>query len=124
MANVTPIVEKRKFTRIPFQAAVHIVSVEGNWQSELIDVSLQGVLVTTPEKWHAEIDDHYLIELQIEDSDISIRMEAAVAHINDNSLGFQCKHIDLDSITHLRRLVELNIGDSSILSRELSALGS
>lgn len=124
MAKIIPIVEKRKFTRIPFQAKVHIVSADGNWHGELIDVSLQGVLVTTPEKWVAKIDDHFLIELLIEGSDISIRMEAAVAHIEDDYIGFQCKHIDLDSITHLRRLVELNIGDSSILSRELSALGS
>ena len=31
-------------------------------------------------------------------------------------------HIDLESISHLRRLVELNLGDSSLLERELAAL--
>jgi hypothetical protein len=38
-------------------------------------------------------------------------------------LGFVCQYIDLDSISHLRRLVELNLGDGSLLERELAALG-
>jgi len=33
------------------------------------------------------------------------------------------QHIDLDSISHLRRLVELNLGDEALLERELAALG-
>ncbi|MCG8610315.1 MAG: hypothetical protein MI864_07240, partial [Pseudomonadales bacterium] len=32
------------------------------------------------------------------------------------------KYIDLDSITHLKRLIELNVGDPSLIERELSAL--
>jgi hypothetical protein len=37
-------------------------------------------------------------------------------------LGFVCKHIELDSVTHLRRLIELNIADHDELERELGAL--
>ena len=37
-------------------------------------------------------------------------------------IGLQCESIDLDSITHLRRLVELNAGDPALLDRELSSL--
>jgi hypothetical protein len=33
-----------------------------------------------------------------------------------------CKEIDLDSISHLRRLIELNLGDQEELERELGAL--
>ena len=55
--------------------------------------------------------------------DASIRMDVTVAHVEDQHIGFRCEHIDLDSITHLRRLVELNVGDIDILNRELSALG-
>jgi hypothetical protein len=50
-------------------------------------------------------------------------MDVSVAHVEDQHIGFRCEHIDLDSITHLRRLVELNVGDTDILYRELSALG-
>lgn len=115
--------DKRRFTRIPFTANANLVNPEGEWHSELVDVSLQGVLINTPENWSAEVGQHFMVELEIQDSDINIRMDAVVAHQEQGHVGFQCKHIDLDSITHLRRLVELNIGNSEILHRELFALG-
>jgi len=49
-------------------------------------------------------------------------MTASVAHIDPTRIGFICEHIDLDSITHLKRLVELNLGDEELLHRELSSL--
>ncbi len=51
-----------------------------------------------------------------------IRMEVSVSHIENGHVGCRCKHIDLDSVSHLRRPVELNIGDTDILNRELSEL--
>jgi hypothetical protein len=54
-----------------------------------------------------------------------IRMEA-----NDCSCrgshrpALLCHSIDIDSVTHLRRLVELNLGNADLLQRELSALVS
>lgn len=115
--------EKRKFTRIPFTANAQLVNTEGRWNSELVDVSLQGLLINEPQNWSAEIGQHFMVKLEIKDSNINIQMDAVVAHQEEGKVGFQCKHIDLDSITHLRRLVELNIGDSEILHRELYALG-
>jgi len=35
----------------------------------------------------------------------------------------RCLSIDLDSITHLRRLLELNLGDPQLVERELLQLG-
>lgn len=50
-------------------------------------------------------------------------MEVVLTRTQPQSLGFVCRHIDLDSISHLRRLVELNLGDEQLLERELAALG-
>ena len=50
-------------------------------------------------------------------------MEVVLTRTLQDHLGFVCRHIDLDSISHLRRLVELNLGDESLLERELAALG-
>ena len=72
--------------------------------------------------WHANRGDRFLLEIPLGNGEITIRMEVAVAHIEADHVGFRCEHIDLDSITHLRRLVELNVGDSDILDRELSHL--
>ena len=45
-----------------------------------------------------------------------------VAHREGRRAGLACQSIDVDSVTHLRRLVELNAGDPDLLQRELSAL--
>jgi hypothetical protein len=49
-------------------------------------------------------------------------MSVSVSHVIGNEVGFKCEHIDLDSISALRRLVELNLGDSHLLERDLLAL--
>ena len=115
--------EHRLFTRIPFEATLHITSAEGSWDCNLIDISLKGLLVDKPADWQGAIEDPFMVELELSGSDASIRMDVVVAHIEKDHIGFRCEHIDLDSITHLRRLVELNVGDTDILNRELSALG-
>lgn len=115
--------ENRRFTRIPFEAQVHITSADGGWDCGLIDISLKGVLAEKPDDWEGKIDDPCMLELNLSGSDASIRMDVVVAHVDDTHIGYRCEHIDLDSITHLRRLVELNVGDTDILDRELNALG-
>lgn len=116
--------DNRQFTRIPFQSQVYLTGPTGNWYCTLLDISLRGVLISRPENWNGNIDDHFLVELILSNSIIHIRMEVSVAHVEEEHVGFRCEHIDLDSITHLRRLVELNIGNTDILNRELAALGS
>jgi hypothetical protein len=33
-----------------------------------------------------------------------------------------CRSIDLDTVTHLRRLIELQLGDPALLERDLAEL--
>ena len=115
--------DHRLFTRIPFDATLHITSSNGDWECQLIDISLKGLLADKPDGWTGDIEDPFMIELELNGSDASIRMDVVVAHIELDHIGFRCEHIDLESITHLRRLVELNVGNTDILNRELSALG-
>lgn len=113
---------KRRFSRISFGGNVHLVSAEGSWHCQLLDVSLKGMLTTMPKNWPGKLEENFLAEIALEESDIVIRMEVQVTHLEEDHVGFRCVHIDLDSISHLRRLVELNVGDSEILDRELSEL--
>ncbi len=116
--------ERRRFSRIPFEATAHINSHKGelHLNCHVIDISLNGLLITTPEGWLGQMNDIYIIDLLLDHAQLVIKMEASVAHIADDTIGFNCTHIDLDSITHLKRLVELNLGDEDLLHRELSAL--
>ena len=53
-----------------------------------------------------------------------INMTLVFSNEHNNALGFRCEHIDIDSMTHLKRLVELNLADEALLHRELSALSN
>ena len=114
--------ERRRFTRVPFDASVSISNTSGKWTGKLLDISLNGVLVSQPQNWINNKNNEYLIEVNAADNVFEIRMEVTVTHKGDQTIGFQCNHIDIDSVSHLRRLVELNVGDEEILNRELSAL--
>lgn len=114
--------ERRRFRRFPFEAAVNIYSPSRKWQGELVDISLKGVLITKPSDWDGKIDQRYRVELMLAGS-VYISMAVTVAHVDETTIGCQCDKIDLDSFTHLKRLIELNLGDPNLLNRELSALG-
>ena len=113
---------KRRFSRVNFNTDVQLVSARGNWHCQLLDISLKGMLTEKPHSWVGNKGDELLAEVHFEESDILIRMEVVVSHIEGGHIGFRCKHIDLDSITHLRRLIELNLGDAELVNRELFEL--
>ena len=51
-----------------------------------------------------------------------IAMSTEVAHVHGLHTGLLCRGIDLDSVTHLRRLIELQLGDPALLERDLGEL--
>lgn len=116
--------DRRYFSRIPFAADAHVVTAEGDMylNCRVIDVSLNGLLMQRPLDWTASLGDRVMIDLLLDEAQIVIKMQAEVAHMDSASIGFHCQLIDLDSITHLKRLVELNLADEGLLHRELSAL--
>ncbi|MDO8827159.1 PilZ domain-containing protein [Methylophaga sp.] len=116
--------ERRYFSRIPFAADAHVIAAHGDvyLNCRVIDVSLNGLLIARPENWSGNLTDVFNVDLLLDGAQIVIKMQAEVAHMDTQSIGFHCQLIDLDSITHLKRLVELNLADEGLLHRELSAL--
>ncbi|MFZ2288248.1 MAG: PilZ domain-containing protein [Halopseudomonas yangmingensis] len=114
--------DRRRFSRIPFDAPVMLSGDNWHCQARLLDISLRGLLVIRPADWNPAYG-KALVEARIELSPgCQIVMQIRLAHAEDDMLGFLCEHIDLDSISHLRRLVALNLGDEALLERELGAL--
>lgn len=114
--------DRRRFHRFDFEARVLLYSGSRAWESELIDISLKGALLRRPEDWSGKSGESYRIEIRLEGS-VVISMSVSVAHVGLDRIGFICERIDMDSFVHLKRLVELNLGDPTLLSRELSGLG-
>jgi hypothetical protein len=113
--------EHRRFTRVPFPAMVILHADGRQWECTVIDISLKGALLRGPADWPAKNGQEVHLEVQIADG-VRIHMQGTVAHIEADHVGVTCRHIDLDSAAHLRRLVELNLGDEAQLHRELQAL--
>jgi hypothetical protein len=115
--------ERRAFSRVPFTGKVTVTREHARWVADLLDISMQGVLITRPADWPAGLIDNFHLNLSLDDRNrIAIAMDATLVHESKECLGFCCDHIDLDSMTHLRRLLELNLGDEERINRELSAL--
>ncbi len=114
--------ERRSFRRILFDAASTLTTTDGVYSSALLDISLNGVLMVTPEDWAGACGDQADLKVHLSVEEV-ISMEVEVTHQEQGHIGLRCIHIDMESIGHLRRLVELNLGDSSLLERELSSLG-
>lgn len=114
--------ERRIFSRVPFSGRVTVEGDHAYWQADLIDISMKGVLITRPMEWHGQPGDHYQLKISLGENRLVITMDTSLAHSSNECLGFCCEHIDLDSMTHLRRLLELNLGDEERINHELSAL--
>jgi hypothetical protein len=116
---------RRRYSRLPFRTASTLAVGEGGTvhRTELIDLSLKGALLQRPATLRAEAGAEAVLTVRLADSDVTIRMQGTLAHVSGERLGLHCQSIDMDSMIHLRRLMELNLGDPGLLERELLALG-
>ncbi|MFJ2486508.1 PilZ domain-containing protein [Pseudomonas sp. NPDC087639] len=113
--------ERRRFKRIAFDAKTELSQGEYIWPVKLIDLSLKGLLIEKPEPWLGDRERHFLVDIHLND-EVGIKMDVQLTHDDHGQLGFVCKHISLESIERLRRLIEFNLGDPQELERELGAL--
>jgi hypothetical protein len=113
--------DQRHFQRI-FYAAEAVLS-DNNYSipCKVVDLSLKGCLLDFEMPWPGNHESSYELVLKLSD-EVAINMVVKFAHGAGSQVGFKCDHIDIDSITSLRRLVELNLGDNEMLERDLQAL--
>ncbi|WP_415886724.1 PilZ domain-containing protein [Neptuniibacter sp. QD37_6] len=111
--------ERRRFTRINFDAQTELKQNNDTWDVTLVDISFNGILVKSEQALVLQKGDEVQAVIHLLGDDIAIRTPATLAHQRDNEYGFLIENLDLDSLTLLRRLVELNLGDEALLEREL-----
>jgi hypothetical protein len=115
-------IERRRFFRVVYSTPAQLQQGEQVWSTTLLDLSLQGALLNRPANWTEQNNGLFTLSFTLADSDIEIRMEVESTHLDDQKLGVYCHHIDIDSASHLRRLIELNAGDTELLLREFAHL--
>ncbi|MDR3086488.1 MAG: PilZ domain-containing protein [Azoarcus sp.] len=117
-------IQRRHYSRIRFRGTAVFQAGAGQWPCKVLDLSLRGALIVIDAPniaMNIAIDTACLLELRLDD-EICVRMDGHVAHRYGNQIGIVCDKTDLDSIAHLRRMLALNLGDTSLLEREFSML--
>lgn len=120
--NSNTIEDKRRFTRIVFSAPAKLCVADLCFDTKVVDVSLKGALVEKIDDAAVHIDRPCTLQFCLNDSDIEINLEGRIVHSEQDYLGINCEKIDIQSVSHLRRLVELNVGNWDLLERNLDSL--
>jgi len=113
---------QRRFDRVAFDAECELhINGQPPAVVELHDISLKGALVEAKGEIAVEIGDAAELVLYLS-NEVMIRMPSILRSKRDLLLGFEVDKLDLDSIAHLRRLIELNLGSEEAVHRNLEAL--
>jgi hypothetical protein len=115
--------EKRRFTRVPMDSRIFLEDDRGiPGAGRLIDLSVKGMQVQldTPKSLSNRVKFQILLGGDFE-PDFIIEGEAEIKRGTENGqLGLFFLGVDIESLTHLRRLVELNLGDADQAAEEIA----
>lgn len=112
----------RHYARIPFAAEV-LLHVHGTTlKVHLVDIALRGALVQTDTPQALSLHEKCRLDLPLAGDGDGVVMSGSIVHLDQQHVGIECQDIDLTSLTRLRRLIELNTGDTDLMDRELSHL--
>ncbi|OIN93574.1 MAG: hypothetical protein AUJ20_03340 [Comamonadaceae bacterium CG1_02_60_18] len=112
----------RQFSRVPFSTTVTLHLDAKTLNVQLLDIALKGALLRTAEPQDLQLEQTCQLLLPLTGGGQAIEMNGRIAHLEGRNVGVRCEHIELASLTLLRRLLELNTGDADIMDRELSQL--
>jgi hypothetical protein len=113
--------DKRRFHRFNFNGTAALTSPNAHIVCSIVDLSLNGCLLELMQDWQYPSDQQYTLSFRLS-PDVVIAMDCTVAHVDGHRVGLRCVHIDLESISNLRRMAELNLGNPALLERDLQAL--
>jgi len=113
---------RRQFTRILFSIPAELVIEQQVFNVNIHDISLKGALLFTDTKGLFLEKKGGLLSLKLDDFGSKIIMKVTLIHQENNEIGVQCNDIDIDSVSLLRRLIELNLADDEQFHKELSQL--
>lgn len=117
--------DQRRFQRIAFDARVALEFGDQHYLGVLRDISLKGALImlneTAPQIATGQVGQ---LRVRLDQGDVEMQMEVSVAYVHPQrqACGVNILSMDVDTASHLRRLVEVNLGDAEALQRELSNL--
>lgn len=115
--------ERRHYQRVSFETTALLTNESQSFACQVVDLSIKGVLLRPHGVLNSSIGSEFALAIPLGSSTSeNVEMRIKLAHKTPECLGFECLQIDVESITHLRRILELNSGDGLLLERELKNL--
>ncbi len=116
--------ENRKFIRTRFITSGTLVCGAQKSPFKLLNLSLKGALLLVDDPDIISLNQTGYLQIELENSPIFLSIQGEMVHREGAKLGFRFLTIDVESMTHLRRIMELNTALVSELDHELSFLKS
>ncbi|RDX37390.1 PilZ domain-containing protein [Vibrio campbellii] len=114
--------ERRRFSRIIYQVPALIEQGNLAMQATIQDLSLHGLLLKVEDA--KPLDSLLPVEVGFSfiQSEQMMQFSAGIVSIAGNVIRLKISNIDIESISQLKRFIELKVGNNELLSRELEHL--
>ena len=113
--------ERRRFIRIICDLPALATYGENKVNVQIKDLSLMGVLAVSETPLDLSKGTHVRIDIHL-GATLTISMDCAVSYVHENLIGLGTMRIDIDSITNLRRFIEMNGMSEELLHRDIGHL--
>ena len=116
--------ERRRFSRIIYQAPALIEQGDSVMQATIQDLSLHGLRLQTEDAQSLDLSLPVEVGFSFTQSEQVMQLRAGIVLITGNEIRLKINNIDLESISQLKRFIELNVGNDELLHRELEHLAN
>jgi len=112
---------ERHFTRIKTGLQAVLIGQGHEVTGDLVDICLKGALIELENERCIHGGD-YTVRIHLPDSDVTMTFYGECVHEEGKHYGIKFLKEDIESITHLRRYLELNCADYDKITGELAFL--
>jgi len=110
--------EKRDFTRVPFETKAVINCEDRSITGTVENLSLKGMFLKTSEEVDGDQEISIKIFLTGSSTQLSIDLDGIVLRSENEGLAIRFQKIDIDSFVHLKNVVAYNQGNADEIMDE------
>ncbi len=111
--------KERRFSRVRCLENCTVETGSATSEVKLLDISLRGALVEHDSGLPVSRGDRWKITFRLNHSDIVLQFDAEVIHCHEMTAGVKFVEMDLDTLTHLRSLLEARTVNPDLVRHEL-----
>jgi len=112
--------EQRNYRRINFRTEADVTLRDSTYRCDLVDLALQGALFRSERELSLPLGSQVPLSIYLPETSIRMEFIGELIHQNGQFYGFIFTSEEAESMAHLRRLLELNVGDAALTEKEFS----